>query len=208
VRLLIATGQRREEVSGLNWSELSRGERMWTLPKERSKNAVSHTIPLNQMAMRVLDTVAGGEIWPITDLVFATSGKKRFIGHSKGKQKIDSVLASDGGPTIAPWRLHDLRRTAATNLQRLGVRFEVTEAVLNHLSGSKAGVAATYQKHTWASEKREALELWSRKIEAITDRQQGATDAAQASPSQIAFHVGFELGVAIGRLAPSPDSKA
>ena len=59
------------------------------------------------------------------------------------------------------WWLHDLRRTLATGLQRLGVRLEVTEAVLNHLSGSRAGVVGIYQRHDWAEEKRCALDAWS-----------------------------------------------
>ena len=62
---------------------------------------------------------------------------------------------------IEPWRFHDIRRTVATNLQKLNIRFEVTEAVLNHLSGSKTGVAGVYQRHDWAKEKREALAAWA-----------------------------------------------
>jgi integrase len=201
VRLLIATGQRREEVSGLDWSEVSLSERLWTLPAERSKNGVAHMVPLNACAMQVLQGIAKTDKWPECGLVFATSGKKRFIAHSKGKQKIDSVLASDGGSAMLPWRLHDIRRTLATGFQKLGVRFEVTESVLNHLSGSKAGVAATYQKHDWASEKRQAMDLWSHHIRSITGVPGG--ESAQAlSPEQVAFDLGLELGLVLGKLLP------
>jgi integrase len=61
---------------------------------------------------------------------------------------------------MAPWRLHDLRRTLATGLQRLGQRLEVTEAVLNHVSGSRSGIVGVYQRHDWADEKRVALQTW------------------------------------------------
>ena len=65
------------------------------------------------------------------------------------------------------WTLHDLRRTVATNLQKLGVKLEVTEAVLNHASGSRAGIVGVYQRHEYATEKRQALDAWTRRLEAI-----------------------------------------
>src|SRR5215472_4024766 len=78
-----------------------------------------------------------------------------FSGWSKAKSALDTASGVPG------WWLHDLRRTLATGLQRLGVRLEVTEAVLNHLSGSRAGVVGIYQRHDWAEEKRAALDAWS-----------------------------------------------
>jgi integrase len=169
VRLLIATGQRREEVSALDWSELDKKDRLWTLPKERAKNGITHLIPLNDCALGVLDQIAGGQTeWPQKGLVFATSGGKRYIAHSKGKQQLDKILRGDGHAEMSAWRLHDLRRTLATGFQKLGVRFEVTEDVLNHLSGAKAGVGGTYQRHDWATEKRQALDQWSKSIRIIT----------------------------------------
>src|SRR5215813_11031150 len=78
-----------------------------------------------------------------------------FSGWSKAKTQLDTASGVSG------WWLHDLRRTVATGLQRLGVRLEVTEAVLNHLSGSRAGVVGIYQRHDWAEEKRVALDAWS-----------------------------------------------
>ena len=70
-------------------------------------------------------------------------------------------MADARGPSLVPWSVHDLRRTVATGLQRLGVRLEVTEAVLNHISGSRAGIAGVYQRHDWAAEKRAALDAWA-----------------------------------------------
>jgi integrase len=88
-------------------------------------------------------------------LVFPGERGTPFSGWSKAKSALDTASGVSG------WWLHDLRRTLATGLQRLGVRLEVTEAVLNHLSGSRAGVIGIYQRHDWAEEKRSALDAWS-----------------------------------------------
>ncbi|MEJ6010648.1 site-specific integrase [Novosphingobium aquae] len=192
VRLLIVTGQRREEVASLSWEELDRGELMWTLPGDRAKNGEPNRIPLNTLAVDVLDGIAGGENWPRRGKIFPTSTGGGFTAYDKGKKKLDRLVCEDGGDPIAPWRLHDLRRTLATGFQRLGVRFEVTEAVLNHVGGSRAGVAGIYQRHDWKAEKRDALGLWNDHIvsilsqvgEVITEvsfRQASSRLAAQSS---------------------------
>ena len=173
VRLLIVTGQRREEVSSLSWEELEQFERMWTLPGDRAKNGEPNRIPLNELAVAVLDAVAGKSTWPRRGKVFSTSTGGGFTGYHKGKEKLDRMVAEDGGDPIAPWRLHDLRRTLATGFQRLGVRFEVTEAVLNHVGGSRAGVAGIYQRHDWKAEKRDALDLWNNHVVSILAKADG-----------------------------------
>ncbi|QTH19706.1 site-specific integrase [Rhizorhabdus wittichii] len=167
VRLLIATGQRREEVSGVDWSELDREARMWTLPGERTKNGEPNYIPLSDLAIAELDRVAGREKWPSRGRTFATSTGGGFSGFAKGKLKLDKLIGEDGGEPMPPWRLHDLRRTVATGFQRLGVRFEVTEAILNHVGGSRAGVAGIYQRHDWKPEKTEALRAWNDHLQSI-----------------------------------------
>lgn len=167
VRLLIATGQRREEVSGVNWSELDRKARMWTLPGERTKNGEPNYIPLNDLAVAELDRIASGEKWPSRGRIFATSTGGAFSGFAKGKLKLDSQIAEDGEESMPPWRLHDLRRTVATGFQRLGVRFEVTEAILNHVGGSRSGVAGIYQRHDWKPEKVEAMRAWNDHLKAF-----------------------------------------
>ncbi|MGB5779070.1 MAG: site-specific integrase [Allopontixanthobacter sediminis] len=161
VRLLIMTGQRREEVSGIHWQEVDRKDKFWTLPGSRTKNNEPNAIPLNELAVAELDRQAGGANWPKKGRVFATSSGAGFTGYSKGKMNLDRLIERNLGEPLAPWRLHDLRRTLATNFQRLGVRFEVTEAVLNHVSGSRAGVAGIYQRHDWKDEKRKALNDWN-----------------------------------------------
>ncbi len=101
-----------------------------------------------------------------------TTGTTPISGLTKAKRALDEAVATDGGTDavrqpLPEWRVHDLRRTVATGLQRLGVRFEVTEAVLNHVSGAKGGIAGIYQRHDWKEEKRAALDSWGRHLEAI-----------------------------------------
>ncbi len=103
---------------------------------------------------------------PNVGIVLTTTGKTPISGFTKGKAGLEAAIAkADDGKTLPEWRVHDIRRTVATGFQRLGIRFEVTEAVLNHVSGAKAGVAGIYQRHDWASEKRDALNAWARHIE-------------------------------------------
>lgn len=181
--LLIATGQRREEVAALDWKELDRAAAVWTLPAARAKNGLAHIVPLGPLAMAALDAVATRNrkeedadkpvVWPRRGFVFTTTGETAVSGYSRAKSRLDTAIAKvrqadaleqgtgllDAGQ-LDPWRVHDLRRTLATGMQRLGVRFEVTEAILNHVSGARAGVAGVYQRHDWRDEKRVALEAW------------------------------------------------
>lgn len=183
VRLLIVTGQRREEVSSLVWAELNREERLWRLPSERAKNGEPNVVPLNDLAIAVLDGVARGSKWPRSGRVFATSTGHNFTAYNKGKKKIDKLLTEDGGDRVPGWRLHDLRRTVATGFQRLGVRFEVTEAILNHVGMSRSGVAAIYQRHDWREEKQAALRLWSEHLQGVFAVTDVAASSHQSSSS-------------------------
>lgn len=169
IRLLILTGARREEVAALEWAELDLEACVWVLPPNRSKNGVAARQPLSSLAVAELDILAkrhgAAAGWPKSGLVFSTTGNTSVSGYSRAKTRLDKAIVAlaEKQDTLppSPWRLHDLRRTLATGLQRLGVRFEVTEAVLNHVSGSKSGVAGIYQRHDWAQEKVAALEAWA-----------------------------------------------
>lgn len=176
VRLLILTGARREEVAGLQWSELSHSEKTWSLPASRAKNEVAASWPLSELAVKELDALAkrvrpaGG--WPRRGFLFSTNGETTVSGFSKAKGRLEALVAKENAKRddpllIEPWRFHDLRRTLATGMQRLGVRFEVTEAILNHVSGSKSGVAGIYQRHDWGPEKIVALQKWADHVAAL-----------------------------------------
>src|SRR5205085_4317441 len=169
IRLLLLTGQRRDEVASLEWTELSRAEALWTLPSHRSKNRKPHLVPLSDLAIGVFDELAGGTEWPTKGLVFSTTGRTPVSGFSKIKRQLDEQMVAELSDGLEPWRLHDLRRTVATGLQRLGVRFEVTEAVLNHVSGARSGIAGVYQRHDWKEEKAEALAGWGRHVVGVVE---------------------------------------
>jgi integrase len=156
VRLLILTAQRREEVGGMRWAEIDETTATWTSPGERGKNGQPHEVPLSPPALQILREV------PRRDrraLVFG-SGADGYSGWSRAKTALDRRIAASGAE-VRPWRLHDLRRTAATRMAELGTLPHVVEAVLNHLSGHKAGVAGIYNRATCWQEKRDALVRWA-----------------------------------------------
>jgi integrase len=161
VRLLIATGQRREEVGGLRWEEIDVEAKTWTIPVSRAKNGVAHIVPLGPLAIAELRRIERTE----AEYILSTTGRTPPSGWSKAKLRLDTLVAKQLERTPPSWRTHDLRRTVATGLQRLGIRFEVTEAILNHVSGSRSGVAGIYQRHDWADEKRAALVAWDAHLE-------------------------------------------
>lgn len=181
--LLILSAQRRDEVAGLRWEELDRAKSEWLLPGDRSKNGEANVVPLSDEAVVVLDRLSGGDRWPRSGVVLPSSTKTPLTAFSKGKRMLDAAMLAAAqkehgdDAEIAPWRVHDIRRTVATGLQRLGVRFEVTEAVLNHLSGSRSGVAGVYQRYAWGSEKAEALKAWAEHVQDIT-REASTVEAA------------------------------
>jgi integrase len=172
VRALLLTGQRREEVSGLTWGELDAGLSAWTLPADRSKNGKPHLIPLSPQMQTLLGAqIRAGE----ADLVFPGE-RGVFSGWSKCKGRLDQRSGLSG------WTLHDLRRTVATGLQKLGVRLEVTEAVLNHVAGSRAGIVGVYQRHTWAEEKQAALTAWGEHVAAILEARESKGNVTALRP--------------------------
>lgn len=180
LRLLVLTGARRDEVADARWSEIDLAKRLWTLPAARSKNGQAHEIPLSDASIAVLDGIPRvrgrsekGRVPP--DFVLTTTGETPASGFSRAKTRLDTlVLAAmrreaeeagrDPSEVEAPprWTFHDLRRTAASGMARLGINLPVIEKVLNHTSGSFAGVVGVYQRHSFAEEKRAALDVWSR----------------------------------------------
>jgi integrase len=161
VKLLALTGQRRDEVAGLRHGELDLDARLWTLPPARTKNNQPHEVPLSAAALAVLESAPRVTGSPF---VFTTNGgASPASGYSKGKRRLDALLPAN----MPPWRLHDLRRTCASGMARLGINLPVIEKVLNHASGSFAGIVGVYQRHSFADEKREALEAWGRHVESL-----------------------------------------
>jgi integrase len=165
VRLLILTGQRREEVAAMTWDEVDLASATWRIGGDRTKNARTHDVPLASQAVGILRTV---ERRDGRALVFG-SGNGPFSGWSKSKEALDGRVSAALGRTPVPWRLHDVRRTVATGMADLGVQPHVIEAVLNHISGHKAGVAGVYNRASYANEKRQALDLWDAHVESLAE---------------------------------------
>jgi integrase len=151
VQLLILTGARKNEIWQLRWDETHGDEIRLPGPRTKTghKTGQTHIIPLSQAGQTLLQSVPR---FMENEFVFA--GRS----WSRAKATIDVKVK------IAPWRIHDLRRTTATGLERLGTPLQVTEAVLGHVSGSKAGGAGIYQRHQYAEEKRAALEAWGEHV--------------------------------------------
>ena len=161
-KLLLLTGARRDEIAEGRWSEVDLAAKTWTLPVARTKNKREHIIPLSDSAMRIVEALP--RIGDKRDgFIFTTTYRSAVSGFSRAKLAIDKAT----GAFAEQWTFHDLRRTVATNLQKLGVKLEVTEAVLNHVSGSRAGIVGVYQRHNYADEKRAALAAWDDRLAQI-----------------------------------------
>jgi integrase len=159
VRLLILTGQRRDEVGAMAWSELDRDQGTWTIPGERTKNHRTHMIALPAAAWAIIDGVEQREG---RDYLFGQVARG-FTSWVKSKAALDKRMA------LAPWVIHDLRRTVATRLADLGVQPHVIETLINHVSGHKAGVAGIYNRSSYEREVRAALALWADHVRSIIE---------------------------------------
>jgi integrase len=167
VELLALTGQRREEVARMSFDEVDLARRIWTLPGSRTKNGKAHSVHLSPQAIAVLTrTDRRGP------MVFSRVGTKPFGEFSAAKRLLDQLSG------VTEWRLHDLRRTCVSGMARLGIAPHVADKVLNHQSGTIAGVAAVYQRHEFFAERKEALERWGAhvaRIVALTARERPLT---------------------------------
>jgi len=166
IKLLILTGCRRAEIAELRWSEVDVEGRMIRLPRERCKNDTAHDVPLSDQALTMLASIPRGK----SELVFpSANGRTSTAKFSKAKSCLDAAIAKDGGGVMPAWVVHDLRRTVASGLARLGINLPVIERCLNHRSGSFAGIVGVYQRHSFAREKRAALEAWARFVTALVE---------------------------------------
>jgi integrase len=156
-QLLILTGARREEIAQLRWSEIDAGT--ITLAGHRTKNGEPHIIPLSAPARAIIDAMPRKG-----DFVFSATGSKPISRWSHAKVDLDDLAG-----ITDPWRTHDLRRTMATGLQKIGTPLPITESVLGHTGGSRSGIVGVYQRHNYAKEKAAALEAWGAHVMALID---------------------------------------
>jgi integrase len=159
IKLLALTGARANEIAQLRWSEIDFDRGVIALPASRAKNRRAHFIPMSATVRAILEAKPqDGE----RDLVFGR-GQGGFSGWTKCKERLDAQV------NIPPWVIHDLRRTVSTGMNEIGVSPWVVEAVLNHVSGFKAGVAGRYNHATLDGEKAAALARWDEHLMAAVE---------------------------------------
>ena len=155
IKVLLLTGQRRSEVAGMRWDEVA-GD-LWSLPPSRVKNNRPHSVPLSRQVLAIIEAVPR-----IGDHVFTINGATPLTSFSGFKREIDAVMALS-----QPFVWHDLRRSVAAGMQRLGVRTETIEQVLNHRSGSYRGVIGVYQVDPMHEARRDALQRWADHVDTV-----------------------------------------
>lgn len=158
-RILLATAQRRSEVAGMDWQELSDPDEhgsFWCIPGSRMKMGLDHLVPLSPLLVSELRTLSNHR----SGLLFSTTGVTPISGFSKARNQLHAAAEAKLGEPIPHFRWHDLRRTASTGMQTCGVLVEVTERVMAHVSGKVSGVAAVYNLYDYLDEKEYALNCW------------------------------------------------
>jgi integrase len=174
-KVLLLTGCRREEIAQMRDDELTDDASALRLAGDRTKNGLEHEVPLAPLARAIIGRVprAVAPSGKNTSLVFSTTGYSAVSGFTKMKQKLDAAMLEEAkkehgdNAAVAPWRLHDLRRTCATGMARIGIAPHIIEAALNHVSGAKAGVAGTYNREDYLPERKVAMERWAAYVESV-----------------------------------------
>jgi integrase len=165
VRLLVLTACRRDEIGELEWSEIDFDDTgMLTIPGKRIKNGRTLQLKLPAVALDILRAV------PRRDGCVHLFGKpgKGFTSWSNGMRLFQARMAA-AGRSLPHWTLHDLRRSTATHMAELGVQPHIIEALLNHVSGHKRGVAGIYNRASYTRETAAALQLWAEHVSALVE---------------------------------------
>jgi integrase len=168
-KLLLLTAQRCSEVGGMRWSEIDLDGRIWTIPRERTKNGRTHIVHLSALAMKVIKAL------PRTgDIVFSATGATPVAGFSRAKDRLDRLMTEqlreetgNSEAAIVPWVLHDLRRSSCTHMAELKIAPHVADRVLNHLTGALTSIARVYNRFEYLDERQTALEAWGRRVETL-----------------------------------------
>ena len=172
-KLLVLTAQRRGEVTEMRWKQIDAERKTWTIPPELSKNNRAHVLPLSDAAMAILKSVprlSDERVFPARN-----NDANAISGFTRAKLRFDKLSG------VKEWTIHDIRRTVATGLAQLGVAPHVIERVLNHVSGTFAGVAGVYNRFQYQDEMRAALELWAKHVHHLVSWDNKALDLAQAA---------------------------
>jgi integrase len=171
IRLMILTGQREGEVAGMRWSEVDLEAKLWTLPAKRVKNDELHAVSLSDAAIAIIKQLP--HIKSDGGFIFVSHRGKPVSSFSRPKKRMDEAVTQANKETALPaWVFHDLRRTAASGMARLGIQLPVIEKILNHKSGTFRGIVGVYQRHSFAEEKRTALAAWASHVESVVTGRQ------------------------------------
>jgi integrase len=166
-RLLLLTAQRREEVAGMRWNEIDLAACIWRIPSARTKNGKEHLLHLSPQAMAIIRPMSKLRHKP-SAFLFSTTGNTSVSGYSKAKLQLDTAMRTElGEQELSDWRIHDLRRTAASGMASLGFIPNVIERVLNHVSGAQGGLVGVYQQFEYLSERKECIEAWGNCVERL-----------------------------------------
>lgn len=192
--LLLLTGQRRDEVAAARWSEFDMSSNTWTLPGERVKNGRAHVLPLSGQVRTIIDGITKEKgavfLFPARFSRTGNSAPRHVSGFTRAKERLDSLMLAEMKKTAAergddpdsvilePWRLHDLRRTAASGMARMGVGIHVVEKILNHVTGSLSGVAGIYNRHNYQDEMRQALQAWANWVDSLKQEEENVVRLA------------------------------
>jgi len=195
IRMLLLTGQRRTEIAAAQWAELSSDGLSLTIPADRMKGGDGHVVPLTT---RATESIAAVPRFDKAEFIFSsTAGRRPISGFSKSKARLDEAIAKavkeaqekgEDIKDVAPWTLHDLRRTARTRLSSLGVLPHIAEMVIGHKQG---GIHAVYDQHHYDAEKRDALDRWEAALLAIVEPKptqpegEGEPEPEAAEPSNV-----------------------
>lgn len=159
-RLLLLTGQRKSEVSEMVESELDLDNSLWIIRAERTKNRREHEVPLSDAVKTILEGVP--RIANDRGLIFTTNGQTPPSGFTKPVNAVRAKMNELAGETLPEWSLHDLRRTVSTMMNgELGKDPHIVEAVINHVSGTRGGVAGVYNRSRYDEQKKSALNAWA-----------------------------------------------
>ena len=176
-KMVLLTGQRREEVATMAWADIDLDQKVWTIPAEVTKAGRGHAVPLCPAAVELLNTIPrkSTTLNPAKKLtpsphVFTQSGDHAISGYSAFKRRLDAAVTlartEAGFEPLEPWTVHDLRRTVATEMGRLGVARFTISRVLNHSDRSVTGI---YDRHSYLAEKRAAMDTWGEYLTGLTE---------------------------------------
>jgi integrase len=173
VHMLILTGQRRSEVAGMQWSELSDG--MWHMPSQRTKTNQPHVVHVTEQMQDVLE-----ERSKKSEFVFAGERGRPICAYSYAKRQIDQMITKERKKAkIEAWVWHDFRRTQQTWMVRNGINETVADRIANHREGRATGIKGVYQRHEFLPERKAALEAWCKHVMALAEGGEPASNVVK-----------------------------